>query len=235
MLNDWRSGKGILNDAFAAFRSLNDTWGIALCASYLGAAYALEGAEDEARPLMLDGRTRFKALGDEWGVSVSSHYLGSLALRHGDFASARELTTEMLVNARATGDTYRISRTLYQLAEIDLAQGRPADAARALHESLLVLCEQRRLGDASQLLRLLARAAQRLGENDVAARLAGAAQHFGDAERTMPPDEPGDHEALLSRLRDELDRRYDVEFAAGAALSLEQATALGAALAARSD
>jgi len=168
-------------------------------------------------------------------VSISSHYLGSLALRRGDFASARELTTEMLVNARTTGDTYRISRTLYQLAEIDLAQGRHASAVRALHESLLLLCEQRRSGDAAQVLRLLARAAHRFGESDVAARLAGAALRFGDAERTMPPDDPGDHAALLSRLRDELDRRYDVELAAGAALSLEQAAALGAHLAARSD
>ena len=198
MLNDWTSGKLLLNESFAAFRMLDDAWGIALCASYLGASYALEGAEEAARSNMLDGRARFKALGDEWGVSISSHYLGSLALRRGDFASARELTTEMLVNARTTGDTYRISRTLYQLAEIDLAQGRHASAVRALHESLLLLCEQRRSGDAAQVLRLLARAAHRFGESDVAARLAGAALRFGDAERTMPPDDPGDHAALLS-------------------------------------
>jgi hypothetical protein len=140
----------------------------------------------------------------------------------------------MLVNARATGDLYRAFRTLYQLAEIELAQGSPVAAARCLHEGLLLNSQQRRVGDAAQLLRLLARAAHRLGEGDAAARLAGAAQHFGDAERTMPPDRPEEHADLLGRLREELGPRFESECASGASLSLEQAVAMGAALAARS-
>ncbi|MEP7140867.1 MAG: adenylate/guanylate cyclase domain-containing protein [Caldimonas sp.] len=235
MSNQWEHGKVALRESLASFRQLDDAWGIALGSTYLGTAYSLStDSEDEARELMVEGRAKFRALGDDWGASVSSHYLGSMALRRGDFATARELSMEMLVNARATGDRYRVSRNLYQIVEIDLGQGLLADAARGIHESLAMTCQQGRIGDAAQVLRLAARVASHCGDGAAACRLAAVADRHAGAERTMPPDDPRRHAELLAQLRALLGARYDDEVAAGAELSLEQATALVATLAARS-
>jgi hypothetical protein len=225
-----------LRESLATFRSLEDPWGIALGSSYLGTAYALvPGAEDEARPLLLEGRARFRALGDDWGASVSSHYLGSISLRAGDYAIARDLTLEMLVNARALGDNYRISRNLHQLAEIDVAQKQFISAARQLQQSLNLTCQQGRSGDASQQWRLMALIAFRLGDSDSAAKLAGAAGRHAGGDRTMPADDPHTHAELLLTLRNRLGAsRFDDLFAAGSALTLEQASEIASTVAARS-
>lgn len=224
----WRS----LAEALDNFRAIGDEWGIALATSYLGTAYAVEpGCEDQARPLLLEGRVRFKSLADTWGLTVSSHYLGGIALRTGDLQGARGLTQEMLVDARELGDRYRIARNLHQLAEIDLAEGRWRDAVPRLAESLQLNAEQRRLGDAAQQLRLLTRLAQEAGAPETALRFAAlAAQHAG-GERTMPPDDPAPHEARVAALQAALPpaRRLELELE-GRALSIDAAAAAARAL-----
>ena len=64
-----------LAESLDLFRALQDPWGIALAASYLGTTYAVKpGTEDQARPLLLEGRARFRALGDEWGLTVCEDF-----------------------------------------------------------------------------------------------------------------------------------------------------------------
>lgn len=221
-----------LHEALACFHELQDPWGVALASSYKGTTLAIvPGTESQARPLLLAGRTGFQALGDPWGTSISSHYLGSMALRTGDHAMARELTEEMLANARELGDQYRIARNLHQLAEIHMAQGQPLQALRLFHDSLLINHLQGRLGDAAQQLRLLACLAADQGALPTAAQLAAVAARYGDAERTMPPDDPEQHARWLLQLKQSLgDGPYADACAKGAALPIERAAAMALAL-----
>ncbi len=209
-------------DCFAEF---DDAWGIAYATTYMGISLAYEpGAEDDARPLLTEGRARFRALGDEWGVTTSSHYLGSIALRQADYAAARELTEEMLADSRDLGDNYRVSRNLHQLAEIALAENDLAQARHQLTASLRLNREQGRIGDAALQLRLLARIELKQDHPARAARLSGAASPYGAKERTLPTDDTEANAAVLAEVRQALgERRFESEWAHGAAMSFDQA------------
>jgi non-specific serine/threonine protein kinase len=220
------AARTLLRESNEHFVALDDPWGVAFATTYEGVSLAFEGGtEKEAYPLLTEGRARFGLLDDEWGVTTSSHYLGSIALRHGDYAAARELTEEMLASARDLGDNYRVARNLHQLAEIALAQDDLASAKRSLVESLVLNRDQGRIGDGAQQLRLLARIAAMEARPDLAARLFGAASPHDGRDRTLPPDSAQLNEQSVATAREKLgDRRFDAEWAHGAAMSLDAAT-----------
>ena len=169
-------GSIALQESLDIFRELDDAWGVALATSYLGLTELFAAdSELEARRLLLEGRERFAALGDDWGLSTSSHYLGSLALRDGDYAAARELTEEMLRAARDLNDNYRVSRNLYQMAEIAFAEKKYDEAIQYIKESLTMMREQGRIGDAAQLMRFLARVEEARQHPERTVRLFAAA------------------------------------------------------------
>lgn len=215
----------LMRESRDCFTELDDAWGIAYATTYMGCSLAYEqGAEDDARPVLVEGRARFRALGDEWGVTTSSHYLGSIALRQADYASARALTEEMLADSRDLGDNYRVSRNLHQLAEIALAENDLAQARHHLSASLSLNREQGRIGDAALQLRLLARIELKQDRPARAARLSGAASLHGGKERTLPPDDADANAATLAVVRQALgERHFESEWARGAAMSFDQA------------
>jgi tetratricopeptide (TPR) repeat protein len=219
------AANALMEESKAHFSDLDDPWGIAFAATYMGANLAFEpGAEDAAWPLLAEGRARFHALGDEWGVTTSSHYLGSIALRQADYASARELTEEMLAIARDLGDNYRVSRNLHQLAEIALAENKLTEAREHLTGSLCLNRDQGRVGDAAQQLRMLGRIELMQSRPERAVRAFGAASLHDSRERTLPPDDPKINEAALAAAREALgERRFASEWSLGEAMLLEQA------------
>ena len=215
----------LLGESRDCFVALDDAWGIAFATTYAGIAFAYEaGTEDVAQPMLTEGRARFRALGDDWGVTTSSHYLGTIALRRADYVAARELTEEMLHSARDLGDNYRVSRNLHQLAEIAMAQGDVEEAGRHLAASLALNRDQGRIGDAAQQFRLLARLEAMQGRPAHVVRLYGSASLYDGKERTLPADDPKINEAALAAARSELgERRYESEWALGAAMSFDDA------------
>jgi predicted ATPase/DNA-binding winged helix-turn-helix (wHTH) protein len=219
------AANALMDECKEHFTHLDDAWGIAFAATYMGANLAFEpGAEDAARPLLVEGRARFQALGDDWGVTTSSHYLGSIALRHADYASARQLTEEMLDIARDLGDNYRVSRNLHQLAEIAVAQNDLVEARAHLTTCLALNRDQGRVGDAAQQLRMLARIELAQNHPRRAVRMFGAASIHDAKERTLPPDDPAINTAALAEGRKALgDRRFEAEWSLGAAMALDQA------------
>ncbi len=222
-----KEGDHSLRESLGIFRELDDAWGVALATTYLGITVMFKSDSDnEARRLMLEGRARFGALGDDWGLSTSSHYLGTMALREGDYATARELTEEMLQAARDLNDNYRISRNLYQVAEIAFAEKKYDEAIDQLKGSLTLMREQGRIGDGAQLLRFLARLEHERQNPDRAVRLFAAASLHTSKERTFPPDDPAINESVLNATRQALgERRFEIEWVKGVAMSFDQAVA----------
>ena len=214
----------MLKESLQCFRELDDPWGIALATTYFGITWAYgPGTENEARPVLAEGRARFQALEDDWGLSTSSHYLGSIAMRQGNFAAARELTEEMLNVARGLGDNYRISRNLHQLAEIAVAERKNSEAVGLLKASLALNREQGRIGDGAQQLRLLARLENMRQRPDRAVRLFAAASLHKSKESTLPPDDPALNKSALESARQALEgHRVESEWALGLAMSFDQ-------------
>jgi len=214
-----------LQECLECFREINDAWGVALVMTYQGILMAFTpSSEKDARRALLEGRARFGGLGDDWGVSTSSHYLGSMALREGDYAAARAFAEETIRVARDLDDNYRISRYLHQMAEIAFAEEKYEEAVGHLKTSLELSRQQGRVGDGAQQLRLLARA-ERLSDRPArAVRLFAAASLLATKERTLPPDDPALNEAALDDARRVLgERRSEYEWAAGVAMSWEEA------------
>jgi tetratricopeptide (TPR) repeat protein len=217
-------------EASDTFRKLGDEWGVALATGYQGTAMIFQpDGEAAAKMLLRESRARSEALNDEWLKTVSSHYLATIALRHEDYATARVLNEQMLACAQDLGDTYRISRSLHQLAEIALAQ-QQADEAQAHLQASLTLCrEQQRLGDLAQQLRLLARVRASQSCPEDAIRCYALATRFEGHGSTMPPDDAAVHERLRGSLRTALgNERFETEWAAGLAMSLDQVIASSA-------
>ncbi|MCC6195435.1 MAG: hypothetical protein IT518_13305 [Burkholderiales bacterium] len=219
------AARALFRESRECFVALEDAWGVAYATTYEGCALAFEsGTEEDAYPLLDEGRARFGALGDTWGFTTSSHYLGTIALRRGDYESARALTEEMLANSRELGDNYRVARNLHQLAEIALAQQSLGEARRCLVESLALNRDQGRVGDGAQQLRLLARVVAMEGRHDHAARLFGAALPHEGKDRTLPADDAGANDNAIASARAKLgERRFDTEWARGAAMSFDEA------------
>jgi predicted ATPase/DNA-binding winged helix-turn-helix (wHTH) protein len=215
----------MFQECMNCFAEQNDAWGVALAMTYIGVALTIEPTlEDESRSMLMQGQARFRALGDDWGLSTALHYLGTIAMRHGDYATARRLNEEMLQIVRDLGDNYRISRNLHQLAEIALAEKSYTQAIEHLKVSLALTREQGRVGDGAQQLGLLARLENLQSRPDRAVRLFAAASLFESTERTMPPDDPAPNKSALESARLALgERRFESEWALGAAMSFDQA------------
>ena len=130
----------------------------------------------------------------------------------------------MLRVARDLNDSYRISRGLYALADIAFAEQKYDEAIAQLKESLTLMREQGRFGDGAQVLRFLARLQQARQHADCAVRLFAAASALATRERTLPHDDPALNDSALNAARQSLgDRRFEVEWAKGVAMSFDRA------------
>ena len=114
--------------------------------------------------------------------------------------------------------------SLHQLAEIAFAARQTDEALRHLRASIALSNEQGRIGDIALQLRLFARIEAAQSRPAQAVRLYAAASRLGAHASTMPPDDPAIHEREQQTLRETLgDRRYEGEWALGAAMSVGQA------------
>ena len=69
----------VLKESLECFRELDDSWGTALATTYFGITWAYgPGTEDEARPVLAEGRARFQALARRLGtqhvIALSGQY-----------------------------------------------------------------------------------------------------------------------------------------------------------------
>src|SRR5262249_32356498 len=138
-----------------------------------------------------------RELGEKWGIAISLGTLGWMALRQRDFKRMRELLAESLAIRLDTGDAGGSAWCLEKLAEAALLEGQAASAGQ-------------RGAYFQRAARVLGSAAA------VRARLNAA---MDDADR---PDYERHQATLRAALGDDA---FAVAWAAGGAMSLEQAAA----------
>ena len=165
-------------------------------------------------------RERFGA----WPLaSTTAKPWAQVALARGDLTSARRFADEDV----AAGAGWFMAQALTTRARVALAENEPGQAERDVHDALTRAAETRAHLFVPDLLECLVHLAHLAGSHLEAARLLGAAH--GVRERTGIVRfrvYDADYEALMQATRQALsDKDFDEAWAAGAALSTDEAIA----------
>src|SRR5262249_1002720 len=129
--------------------------------------------------------------------------------------------------AREVGDRHILARVLLALAEAMQAGGDSSQASALLHESLELFQALQREDGLASCLWQFARLAMDQAQAERAAKLLGAAARLVADSPLFTPAENAALERDIPSLRGQLsDERFNAAFAAGQALSFQQAARL---------
>jgi non-specific serine/threonine protein kinase len=149
----------------------------------LGAVAGWSGDYDRSTQCEEEALAVFRGLGDSVPNAASRatavlNNLTWIAIRRGDFVCARRLAEESLEQQRELGYTIGVSDTLFHLALIAYEQGERAHAAALCQESLELAWDDRALQRVVYPLDRLAILSAEVGQDEMAARLFGAAERL---------------------------------------------------------
>jgi predicted ATPase/class 3 adenylate cyclase/DNA-binding XRE family transcriptional regulator len=183
------------------------------------------GAYATAQTHLEQARELALAAGDRRTARQALTNLGRVASDQDDLERAMALYTESLALARELGDHDQVALCLNNLGDVALQRGELAQATVLLRDALTVCWE---LGDprrCATVLESLAETAGGAGQGERAARLFGAAAALRERLGTpLPASAQADIVQTLGAARVALgEEAWTAAFAAGTALSLEQA------------
>jgi predicted ATPase len=214
--------------SLAIWRALGDREEQARELSCLGATHLHLGDLDTARSLLEDSVSISRQIGSEAGLGAALTNLGQVEIEAGNFENAATLLEEALALGLKGGDAMRVAITQQRLALNRLFAGRVQEAIELLSSTLGYTTSS---GDTEFLidaLELSAAIAAERGEHRQAARLTGAAESVRH-QAGMPASEldADTLEHFLAPARTATrPEDWNVELAAGRALTQEQAAAL---------
>ena len=225
---DDAGARGRYEASLELFRRLGAESEAAAVLLSLGWLERREGDGGRARALLEDGLARFRAAGDVLGVARALNSLGWVAQWQGELARAEALLEECLTIARRAGAAGIVGPALQNLGKVALARGDAPRAAALFGASLRTKQELGNRYQVANLLVWIAQLAERTGQPERAARLLGAQQALREAlHAPHPPDLPPEHVPVAAAVRARLgDARFAAGWAAGRALSAEEAVAL---------
>lgn len=221
---DYARAQTLYEECLAIRRAHDDRPGIAGALHNLGIVAHERGDYDRAIRLHEEVLPLARAGGDPYALAFIHTTFGEAVHAAGDAERAVALYEEGLRQFRRIGHAWGIALALTRLGDAALRRGDPARAAALHRESLALsggLSDARSAADA---LDGLARA-ERGVDPALAARLFGAA----DAQRERldvprPPAGEGAHQRTVAATQAALgDAAFAVAWAAGAALTLDQA------------
>ena len=171
--------------------------------------------------------TLMRAVGDRWGIAIALNNLGDLAVYQEDLERAATAFAEALALFRQIGDHRGVTLALLNLGWVARKRGESRRATEVLREALMLA---RDVGDPRPCatgLEYLAATAGTIRQGKRAARLIGAAAAVRETIGTPQPlEERADMTAAVAASRAALgEEAWAVAFAAGQALSLEEAIA----------
>lgn len=140
-------------EAYAAFRDMDDQAATAAALNLLGGVASEQGEYERATALCEEILARSRATGDRRGIAAALENLGVVLTAQGQYNGAAAFLVESVAVRRALGDTRGLARGLSNLGFAWGQQGDDARATAALDESL-TLC--RALGDTDGLAFALA-------------------------------------------------------------------------------
>ncbi|MFL5805417.1 MAG: ATP-binding protein [Roseiflexaceae bacterium] len=221
---DFVMAKAYYAECLTLYREMANQHGIAAGLRGLGMVASMQGASTEATALFEQSLALYRELGDQRGMGETLSRLALERLFQQDYAGARPLFEESLDVMRQQGDTRGSAFALGALGAVVMEMGDLAHA-RALYEESLALYWK--LGDKRRLAFALFGLAIVEEQPERAARLLAAGEALHEAIGSgMVPYVRIHYERRRGSLRAQLDAAtFDAAWAAGRAMSLEQAIA----------
>ncbi len=225
--DDLDAGESLLEECLALARAEDDRACVAWSTAWLGILHSSRGERARGAALLDESLRLFRDLKDQPGLAFAYLNLGNSAIYAGDAARAAPLLNESLSLFRALGDTryVAIANTMLGLSLTFL--GNAAEAAVPLAEGVRGHWEA---GDRTYLayaMMVKAGVCLRLKQPARATRLLGAAGALREVlGGSLAPSTLALHERLVAALHSQLSpAEFDAAWAAGRALTLEQAVA----------
>lgn len=214
-------------ESLALQRELGDRWGVGASLNNLGFLAVWQGDYPAAKALFEEGLALCRELGFRGAFSLEG--LGIVAHAQADYPAAQALLQESLALRREPGDRWGTAGSLNHLGRVACSSGDYQAARALLQESLAI---RRGLGDQRGYLfslGALASLALAVGAHRQAASLWGAAERLSEEIGVpLPPGERSSYEAQVVAARTAIgdEAAFDVAWAEGRALTLDQAIAL---------
>jgi predicted ATPase/transcriptional regulator with XRE-family HTH domain len=167
-----------LQEGVAVMKSIGHPRGTSINLSRLGLVALTLGRLDEAQEILEKSLETPRRLHDRWGLGNSLNFIGQLAQKQGDLTRAESLLRESAALFEEDGDQIQMASTLTDLGFILIDAERPLEARQAFHRSLGIAGKIASLPVGLSALTGLAILNDRIGESELAARLAlFVAQH----------------------------------------------------------
>ncbi len=216
-----------LHDGLELGRALEDPWVVVFALSALGDLARLEGQNEQAAAYYEEMARVARDIGGPTAAAQALAGQGLAAYERGEWARAGALFEEELAIHQTQRKQNSMGRCLWLLGLVALHQEDPVHATARLQEALALA---RTLGNQDGLayvLEGLAWASAAVGREERAARLLGAAAAQREAlGETRWPHIREEVESRLAPAREALgEERWAVAYAAGKALTLEEAAA----------
>jgi tetratricopeptide (TPR) repeat protein len=223
----YEQAAAFLGDSVMLFRQAADKRGAAWSLGRLGwVTYCLEDHE-QAAMFCEESLALSRELGHPRGVAWALYFLGAVAMSQGDDGQAATLCEESLALFQQLGIKDGIAWLLYTLGHVALFQG---DYGRAVSRFVESLVLRREMGDKVRIAHCLAGLAGVVGaqgRSAPAVRLFGAAAALLDASgASLNPIGRAAYDRNVAAVHALMDEAaFEAAWAAGQALSLEQASA----------
>ena len=230
-----QAARAALEEGLRLCRETGDAAGQALALLFLGRLSMSDRDDTRAQAQSEESLRLFGALSERWGESFALAHLGMLPLLQGDYEQARRWFEEALVVGRAAEDRVAIHSALYGLGLLARKQGDEDQAAEHFGAGLILAGELRDRLHMGYFLKSLGEVAARRGRMREAVRLLGAADAMREATgsplHSYVLERPWYDRAVAAARATLGDERYRQAWAAGRALSLDEATSEALAVA----
>lgn len=193
----------------------------------LGRAAFYQGQLDSAAAFYEECLAIFNEINSKLDIARTVVRRGDLAALRGDVDSAAHLYEEGLARIRELDDTRWAIRPIHGLATLALRRGDYQQSHTLLQESLRLCVESEAKLEGIECLETAAALAASDGHAGIAAKLFGTVESLRSAiGAPRPPVYRSQHERIVTAVRRGLGASaFGAAFAAGQALSLEQAAA----------
>jgi tetratricopeptide (TPR) repeat protein len=228
-LGDHPGARALFEESLAIFRELGDRWYVASPLGSLGLVAERQGDSEAARTLYEESLAMYRETGDRHSIALRLCNLGWVAVHQGDYPAARTLFEESLAIRREMGDRWGIANSLQGLGSVICEQGDYPAACGLQRESLALF---REIGDRRSIacaFEGLASALAAMGRPGRAAEVWGASERLREEIGAPVPlcDRPRyDQKVSAARASLNDDAAFDVAWAEGRAMTLEEAIAL---------
>jgi predicted ATPase/transcriptional regulator with XRE-family HTH domain len=169
---EYEKAYAFLKDGLAVMQSIGHPRGTAINQARLGFAALKLGRLEEASLLLEQSLETPRRLRDRWGIGCSLNYMGLLAQQQGDLEGAERVLRESAGLFEEDGDRIQMASTLTDLGFILIDREMELEARQTLHKALRVTGQSGSLPVGLYALAGLAILNDRIGEFELAARLA---------------------------------------------------------------